>query len=118
MRSRLKQPSRHDLRGLAQLKGEHVCRNGDFRAFAGPVLREESSIGLLALGMFAFLIQVYGGGQCCQRTVIIVPAAPIVFDILLDFEWEVMQQSANVPDPLLNNFLELVFGIGRTRFMG
>lgn len=92
----LQKASGMNLGGLAELKGQHVCGNRDSSYVGKSVFSVEAACFDWKLNLFSPLVGIKCRRECSQRSVIVVPATPIIFGLAFAFEWKVMQHSACV----------------------
>jgi hypothetical protein len=53
----------------------------------------------------------YTWHKSSQSTMIIMPSTPVILDLALGFEWEIVKHSPNMPLPFFDNMMQAIFRI-------
>lgn len=112
VRSCLQEASRMNLSRLPELEGQHVCRNRDSSDISKSVLRVKPPCFDWKLYLVSTLVGIKCRSECSQRSVIVVPAAPVIFSFAFAFERKVMEHSAGVALAFFDNAMKPLVWVG------
>lgn len=106
VRSCLQEASRMNLSRLPELKGQHVCGNRDSSDIGKSILRVKPACFDWEFYLVSTLVGVKSRSECSQRSVIVVPAAPVIFSFTFAFKRKVVEHSACVALAFLDNAMK------------
>lgn len=118
VRSSLQIASWMNLSWLSKLECKHICRNAYLSSISKSIFCIESSSFYRESDLISILICIECRCQSSQRSMIIMPTAPIIFSVKLILKGEVMKHSSNVTLPVFNDIMKIVlrvsidFGVG------